>query len=390
MIENLPQSSGVYLFKDGEGRVIYIGKAANIKRRVSSYYKGKRDTKTERIAKSAKEIDFIETETVLEALIEEAHLIKKHKPYYNIKEKDDRSFLYVVITKEEYPRVLLLREREIGEARSVFGPFVFSSEIRSAMKVIRKIFPFSTHKAGTGKPCFHYQLGLCPGTCTGEISKKDYMKEIRSIELFFKGKKETLISQLKKEMKKASSDLEFERAQDIKRKIDSLVYIQDTVLLKKKKNEGVRIEGYDISNISGKLAVGAMAVFSGDVPLKKEYRMFKIKGSGKGDIEMIKEVIKRRLKRDWERPSLILVDGGLLQMRSVEEALDEEGVEIPVVASVKGEKARIIGKVPFEIKKNTLLHLQEEAHRFALNYHRKLREKEFYGDKKGNSGNITG
>ena len=388
-IDEFPTTPGVYIFKNKDGGVIYIGKAANLKRRVRSYFNA-RDIKSKKITEEAKSAEFKETETVIEALIKEAELIKLYRPIFNIKEKDDRSFLHVVITKEEYPRVLLVRGKDLEKqnVRSFFGPFVFSSEIRNALKIVRKIFPYSTHtekEIKKGEPCFYYQIDLCPGTCVGEIGKREYLKNIKNIEMFFKGKKKKIISKLKKEMKEAGNRLEFEKAEELKKKIKALMFIQDTALMagrkSSEKSDKPRIEGYDISNISGDLAVGAMVVFKGSSLQKKEYRLFKIRSvRGPNDTEMLKEVIERRMKNDWPLPALIVVDGGKGQVNAVKKALEKEGLLIPVVGIAKGEDRKgesVVGKNPLGVGKETLLKTQREAHRFAINYHRSLRKKSF-------------
>ncbi len=386
-LESLPESPGVYIFKDKREEVLYVGKAANIKRRVQSYFSPGERSKAGVIARETDKIATEKKETVIEALIKEAQLIKRFAPKYNVKEKDDRSFLYLVITDENYPRVLLERGKDLEKenTRSIFGPFVFSSEIRSALKIIRKIFPYSTHKKEEierGRECFYYQIGLCPGTCVGAIKKREYLKEVKNIELFFEGKKKRVIERLRKEMKEKSKKEEFERAEELKKKINLLSYIQDIAVMgKEKEKEGMRIEGYDISNISGSLAAGAMVVFEGESPKKEAYRRFKIRNVKEpNDTEMLKEVVERRLKRDWKLPHLILVDGGKGQVSVVREVLGKEGVSVPVVGIAKGKDRkgeRVVGKVPFGIKKNTLLSVQSEAHRFAIDYHKKLRKKEF-------------
>ncbi len=390
-IESFPLSPGVYLFSNKKRGVIYIGKAANLRRRVKSYYSGSRDKKALKIAQEAEKVEFRMTETVVEALVKEAELIKKYNPWYNVKEKDDRSFLYVVITKEKYPRVLLQRqkERKEKEERSSFGPFTSSTEIRRALRIIRKIFPFSTHtekEIGKGSPCFYHEIGLCPGTCVGKIERKDYLKEIKNIELFLEGKKKKVLHGLKKDMEKASKELRFEEAGILKKKINALSYMQDTALItNKKEEEGIRIEGYDVSNISGSFAVGAMVVFSGGVFQKSDYRLFKIrKIIGSDDVGMIREVIERRMGNDWPLPSFIFVDGGRGQINAVEEVLEKEGVKIPVVGIAKGEKRKedkVIGGASLNVNKDLLIKVRDEAHRFALSYHRKLRKKDFLSKK---------
>lgn len=387
-IKNIPESPGVYLFKKGE-EVLYVGKAGNLRKRVKSYFASKEE-RDKKIIESVEDVEIVKTDTVIEALIKEAELIKKYRPRFNIKENDDRSFLYVVVTKDEYPRILLARAREIKKEgiKKIYGPFVFASEIREALKIIRKIFPYSTHKKEEiekGKFCFYYQINLCPGNCGKKIDKKEYLKNIKKIEYFFEGKKKKIISDFEKEMKKESSSLNFEKAEEIKRKINALKFIQDTALIKERKKQAkIRIEGYDISNTSGSLSVGAMVVFEGEAPQKKDYRLFKIQSVTKqDDTAMIKEVLRRRFKNDWPLPYLVLVDGGKGQVSAVKEILSEEGLSIPVVGIAKGKdrkKEEVVGKIPKEVNKKILLNVQKEAHRFAISYHRRLRDKEFLKD----------
>jgi len=385
-IKNIPENPGVYIFKNVKGEVIYVGKAANLRRRASSYFSG-RNIKDSRIAEEARDIEYEETETVIEALIREAELIKKYRPSYNIKENDDRSFLHVVITDENYPRVLLTRGKDLEnyKKRSVFGPFVYSSEIRNALKIIRRIFPYSTHtekEIGKGRGCFYHQINLCPGVCAGKMSRSEYLKNIRNIELFLKGKRKEIISRLTKRMKEASKKMEYEKAEEFKRKIDALSYIQETALLsKKEKGDGVlRIEGYDVSNISGDLSVGSMVVFKGGEPSKSDYRLFNIRSvRGPNDIDMIKEILRRRVENNWPLPSVIVVDGGEGQVNGTKEVLGEKGLDIPVVGIAKGvdrKGERMVGD-SVKVEKDILIKVQREAHRFALSHHRRTRKKNF-------------
>ncbi len=387
--EKLPASPGVYIFRDHQGEILYIGKAANLRRRVKSYFRSK-SLKNTRITERAQEIDHEELETVIEALVREAELIKRYRPPYNVKENDDRSFLHVIITDDEYPRVLLVRGKDLDNysKRSVFGPFVYSSQIREALKIIRRIFPYSTHSAkevNKGRSCFYHQIDLCPGVCAGKIKKKEYLNNIKNIELFFKGKKKEVLSRLEKEMKEVSKNMEFEKAQDLKRRVDALHHIQDAALLGEEKEAGndnsFRVEGYDISNISGDLAAGSLVVFKGGIPSKKDYRSFKIKNvSGPDDANMIKEIVERRLNNDWPLPDLMVIDGGAGQVNAAKKALKEKGKRIPVVGIAKGEDRKGEKMVGDEIKgmeRKLLIDVRDEAHRFALKYHKKLRKRDF-------------
>lgn len=427
---NLPGTPGVYLMKDQKGRVLYVGKAGNLRRRVSSYFNRPQDSKIQKLVSKIKKVDFQKTGTAVEALILEAELIKKLSPPFNVLEKDDKSFLYVGITKEKFPRVLLVRGKIIRRARlaappidhfsssrrsdrensvqfsAEYGPFTSASDIRAALRIIRRIFPWSVHpstgikeeetrskgqgasdkgqgtRGGESRPCFDYEIGLCPGTCAGLADRKEYLRNIRNIKLFFAGKKDKILRSLKKEMMAAAKKLDFEKAEKLKRQIFALQHIQDVALLGEESfstagERKLRIEGYDISNISGTSAVGSMVVFIDGKPAKDEYRKFKIRTiSGVNDVAMLGEVIRRRLQNPWPLPDVVLVDGGKTQVSVAKKTLDGAGLRIPVVGIAKGPKRKrtdIVGLIPLDIRKKTLIQVRDEAHRFAIGYHRRLR-----------------
>jgi excinuclease ABC subunit C len=416
---SFPNSPGVYKMKDAAGAVIYVGKAGSLKRRVSSYFLKAHDNRIGRLVLEIREIDYIKTPTVIEALILESELIKKYQPKFNIKDKDDKSFLYVVFTKEDYSRVLLVRGTELKcvKTKKVFGPFVSASSIRAALAILRRIFPWNSHLPTeirqAKRPCFNYQIGLCPGICIGVISKKDYSRTIKNLILFFSGKKKLIIKNLRSELRKLSKAQEFERAVKVRDMIFALEHIQDTALITKDDNymsfprwssresrqlisgfpieSGMtnifgRIEGYDISNIFGTSAVGSMVVFADGEPEKSEYRKFKIKTvRGINDIAMLKEVLRRRFINNWPRPDIILIDGGLGQVNAAKEILCELKLSIPIVGIAKGITRKkdelVYDKENLELMrlseqyKDILVHVRDEAHRFAIEYHRKLREK---------------
>jgi len=341
--KRLPNTPGVYIFVGARKKILYIGKATSLRSRVRSYFdKDVKETRGSHIVsmvEQAKVIDFIETDSVLEAIILEVNLIKKHKPHYNTKEKDDKSFNYVVITKKRLSKILLVRARELlgtpttklkYELKYTFGPFPQGGMLRDALKIIRKIFPFRdkclpvrdarVDKYSSNKPCFNRQIGLCPGICISEVSKKEYAKTIKNIQLFFEGKKGLIIKNLKKEMQGFAKKLEFEKAEKIKRTIFALKHIQDIALLKNERHPmslifSFRIEAYDVAHISGKFVVGVMTVVENNEPNKSEYRKFKIKSfEGVNDTRALKEVLERRLTHsEWTLPKLIVVDGGKAQ-----------------------------------------------------------------------------
>lgn len=396
--QNIPATPGVYLMRNRAGKIIYVGKAVNLKRRVSGYFLRPQETRISKMVSEIGGIDFLKTDTAIEALILESGLIKKYSPPYNIREKDDKSFLHVVITKEIFPRVLLVYGREMQNlpVKSFFGPFTSASSIREALKIIRRIFPYGIHppeKIGKAKrPCFEYEIGLCPGTCIGAISKKEYLRNIRNLTLFFGGKKERILKSLEKEMKDAAKKTEFEKAAKLRGRIFALKHIQDVALISENKIEGgenleasKRVEGYDVSNISGTSAVGAMAVWQGGIS-KKEYRLFRIRTiTGSNDVGMLKEIITRRLNNNWPLPDLVMVDGGSAQVSVAREAIAEKGLGIPVVGIGKGPERKrndFIGSIPAWIKPGELIKLRDEAHRFAISYHRRVRSGNIFGANK--------
>ncbi|MCR4260753.1 MAG: GIY-YIG nuclease family protein [Candidatus Colwellbacteria bacterium] len=391
LIENVPETPGVYLFKGEGGKLLYVGKAGNLKRRVSSYFSKSHSDKTEKLVNEVKHIDYVKTPTAIEALILEAELIKKFEPPYNFKEKDNKSFLYIEITHEEYPRVLLVRGREKSGGER-FGPFTSASDVRSALGILRKIFPYSTHdgeRVGSyKKPCFNAQIGLCPGTCTGVIGKREYKRNIRNLRLFLQGKRDRLIRGLEKDMQVAARTLHFEEAGRLKRQLFSLEHIQDVALISKNDIDtglgaGVRVEGYDISNISGTSSVGSMVVSVDGRLAKDEYRKFKIRTIHQSDdVGMLEEVLTRRFAHTsgWPLPALVLVDGGRGQVNVARSVIEEAGLKIPVVGIAKGptrKKNEFVGKIPQGIGEETLIQLRDEAHRFAVKYHKEVRSKAF-------------
>ncbi|MDO8617862.1 MAG: excinuclease ABC subunit UvrC [Candidatus Uhrbacteria bacterium] len=395
--QTLPDSPGVYLMKNEKGKVIYVGKATSIKRRVTSYFTHPHDARIQEMVSQIRVIDYIETRSVIEALIVEANLIKHYWPPFNVLQKDNKSFLYLVITKEDFPKPLLIRgtdleEGSIRQYKAVFGPYTSAVSLRAALDLIRKIFPWSTCSSGQKRPCFYVHLKQCPGVCINAIDKQSYAKTIRDLIKFFQGKKDGLLRQYRREMNRAAKDHRFEQAAHLRNKIFALEHIQDVAILKRENdphnvlpsvNLFGRIEGYDISHISGTSSVASMVVFENGAPAKTEYRKFRIKSVvGSNDVASIREVIIRRFKHMWRRPDLILIDGGLPQVHAVEAALSSS---IPVIGLAKGEKRKRNDLVcsrenrelchACEPYKDILIRVRDEAHRFALVYHRKLRGK---------------
>ncbi len=392
----LPDAPGVYQFKC-LGKIVYIGKATSLRDRVRSYFRPDivltRSPLISKMLNQFDNIDFIKTDSVLEALILEAHLIKKYQPEANIQEKDNKSFNFVAITKEDFPKVLVLRGRELlnshfNKEREYkiaysFGPFPNGGQLRQALKIIRKIFPYRDDKckALSGKPCFNRQIGLCPGVCTGEISKEDYALTIKNLVLFFQGNKKRLVKNLEKQMKSFARAKEFEKANLAKRGLFSLNHIQDVSLIKEDVenfSDSFRIESYDIAHMSGQNVVGVMTVVENGEARKSDYRKFKIKDDpGVNDTKALSEVLSRRLGHiEWRFPDLIVVDGGVAQKRAAQKILRENKIDIPVVSVVKDERHRpreILGDKNLLKYEKEILLSNSEAHRFAIGYHKKLR-----------------
>jgi excinuclease ABC subunit C len=395
---NLPDNPGVYFFKDAHGKILYIGRATSLRDRVRSYFSDDLfDTRgqllVDMVAQAAK-IDHMETDSVLEAIILEANLIKQHQPYYNTAEKDDKSWNWVIITDEEFPRVFLERERTLlmgvdYEIKKKFGPYTEGNLLREALKLVRRIFPFRDAKANiTYNESFYKAIGLSPDTSSPE-AKKEYQRTIRNIVLFFEGKKNELMRTLEKEMKDHAKRHEFEKADKIKQTMYALMHIQDVALIKPEHipvRKGFRIEAYDIAHMSGKSVVGVMTAIVDGEPEKNAYRKFRIIQGKNDDPAALREVLIRRFNHpEWDFPNLIVIDGGLSQKNAAEQLLAEVNLNIPIVSVVKDARHKpdhFLGDEKLVALYNkSILKANAEAHRFAIAYHKNLRKRTFFGRK---------
>ncbi|HVV14950.1 MAG TPA: UvrB/UvrC motif-containing protein [Candidatus Paceibacterota bacterium] len=404
--KEMPDSPGVYYFLGPRKEVLYIGKATSLKSRVRSYFapdliETRGPLLVEMLA-LAKNVEWKQADSVLEALILEANLIRSHQPPYNTLLKDDKSFNYVVITKEDFPRVLVVRGKNLEDEfpekkrKYVFGPFPHGLQLREAMKLVRKIFPYrdtctpAADLMAQGKkprPCFNAHIGLCPGVCSGAISKEEYARIIRHIALLFEGKKKQLLKTLEREMKAAAKAERFEEAARMRGQVFALTHIQDVSLIKEEYRKpkitlGVtRIEAYDMAHLRGSANVGVMTVVEDGVAQRSDYRKFRIRAASPGDdVGALREVLTRRLgHEEWPLPRLIAVDGAAAQMNAAQKVLDEFGMTIPIVGVVKDEKHRprdIRGdRELIQGRERDILLANAEAHRFAINYHRKTSRK---------------
>ena len=384
----LPDCPGVYFFLKGK-EILYIGKATSLRDRVKSYF-GKDLIETRGpiildLVCKADKIKWQETDSVLEALILEAALIKKHQPKYNTKEKSDTSWNYVCITKEQLPKVVIKRGKVVLQEENsylnIFGPFPNGSQLREAMKLVRKIFPFLDDKSKNYLE-FYRQINLVPDL----EDRKLYLENIRNIRLFFSGKKKQIFRNLKKEMNVFAKAKRFEEAGEIKRQLFALRHINDVALIKGQvdlKNDSFRIEAYDIAHMGGKSMVGVMTVVENDELARNEYRKFKIRTQkDANDTGALAEVLDRRLAHpEWRYPNLVVVDGSRAQINIAEKVLAKIGMMTPVVSVVKDERHRpkgILGNRKYVSKyERNILSANSEAHRFAIAYHKKVRGKNF-------------
>jgi len=414
--KKLPDAPGVYFFIGPTKEVLYVGKATSLRDRVKSYFAKDiaeiRSPLIKKIVRDAVSVEIEETDSVLEALILEAKLIKKYQPIGNTEQKDNKSWSYLVITNERFPRVVMARERELSAKfssktiKELFGPFPSVATLREVLKIIRKIFPFfdppfplmgdvrrhplSAAQEKTMK--FNQSIGLYPK----ELNEQEYKKTIRAIIDLFSARKATLVRRLEQNMHAAAKKHEFEKAGELKRKVFALRHIQDMTLirdeLKTPTTATFRIEAYDVAHLRGVSPRGVMTVVEDGEPKKSNYRLFTIRGPRKirhpmsdfagDDYAGLEELLTRRAKhREWPYPNLIVIDGGRAHLNRAKKTLKDVGMNTEAVAVVKDERHR-----PREIlgaQKTTIIHeaaillANGEAHRFAISRHRRALRRRF-------------
>lgn len=437
-IKNLPHEPGVYIYRNREGEIIYIGKAKDLAKRVRQYFQKGRDAsiKTDKLVSEITSLEWIRVTSEFESLLLEARLIRKHIPRYNVISRDDKSPLYVVFTlSEPLPRVLLVRKRELGvyekkKSNAIYGPFQSAHVLRTILRQLRSIIPYCTQKERNGKPCFYTHIGLCD-PCPSAISDmppseqsvrtKEYRANILRLKAVFDGKFSSIGKQLEKQMHTYASRERFEDALTVKNRLASLhalsSYRYDPMIFLDRGADAVydeqldellkalqtyypnlsslkRIECVDISNLYGKQAVGSLVVLTDGKIDTAEYRKFRIRTvRGISDVAMIKEVLSRRFRHDeWKHPDFLLIDGGKGQVRFALSVLREHTLPIPLAGLAKREEELII---PTDASGKTLVTLRlpingkaikvmqrvrDEAHRFAITYHRKLRSNAFLSE----------
>lgn len=437
-LSRLPKTPGVYAFKDKAG-ILYIGKATNIKERTKNHF-GKSNFRDNLFIDEVKRVGYIKTDYEIEALILEANLIKKYQPKYNVVWRDDKNYFFIGMTKEDFPKIFIthqpskvlsikyqvsrkkhkktLNTNYLIPNTHFVGPFVDGKALKQALGYLQKVLPWRACPENQKRPCLWYQLGRCCGPCTLKSEaakqipsfysqiKKGCQSSAKNILNIFRGRKTQVLKDLKKEMKLFSGTQDFEKAARIRDQIGALERVlahakvfetlpieearykdlEKTLkeLLKTKKNIE-RIEAYDVSNIQGKLATGAMVTFLKGRANKNFYRKFKIRFSNRpDDIKMLKEVLERRFRHaEWGLPDAILIDGGRAQLnvalRCKLQIADCKLIKVMAIAKKENKlyienrkKPILLKNLPREIF-NLVLQLRDESHRFAITYHQKLR-----------------
>ena len=437
MTRIIPSSPGVYFFKNRAGKTIYIGKAQNLKMRLASYFRGGLDTRKNAMLQESTLVDWQGLESDIEALIQEAELIKRHRPKYNVVMRDDKRYFYVGFTLNQFPKLFLTHQpfdrfdklttnKLRTDSTHYIGPFTDGGAIKTVLHMLRKIFPYCqcslSGKTLHIRPCQSAELDRCLGICCLKkktwptfypdvfLRKKTYQKHIQLLKKILSGKHKAVAVMLKKEMGVFAQKKEYEKAAALRNQIRALENVfshreflsRDDATYRQKGTRYLqtllgsrairRIEAFDISNLQGQFAVGSMAVFTDGKPDKNEYRKFRIKLAGRpNDVAMIKETLSRRLAhRGWATPDVILIDGGKAQLNAAllaNRMCSTRGKKknIKIVALAKREEELYLpsGKV-IKLKENPqpLLHLlqaiRNEAHRFAISYHKNLRSKDLF------------
>lgn len=372
-LKQLPKTPGVYFHKDAEGKIIYIGKAANLRNRVRQYFQASRtrDAKTDLLVAEIADIDWQTVESEIDALFLEAELVRRYLPRYNILLRDDKSMVYIRIDYDsDYPTVSTTR-RPLDDGARYYGPYLSAYNIRQALKLLRRVFPFATRKiSGQKRATLHYHLGLDPGLEEGKTSLEEYRSNLRHLIAYIEGKRTAIIHELEKDMKAYAKKSEYEKAAKIRNQLFALKNLSRHAIFSDKEfldiskdhalNELIellciktfpaRIEGYDISHMGGTDVVASMVVFTNGASNKTEYRKFKTMINHNNDFYNMNETIKRRLSernvKSWGTPNLVLIDGGKGQLDAAIKARNEAGYNlIPFIGLAKREEQIVINKV---------------------------------------------
>ncbi|OGX39756.1 MAG: hypothetical protein A3C53_05280 [Omnitrophica WOR_2 bacterium RIFCSPHIGHO2_02_FULL_68_15] len=392
----LPERPGVYLMKDADGRILYVGKAVNLRKRVASYFQPSRphEPKTRILVRQIADLEVIQTGSEAEALLYEASLIKEHQPKYNVSLRDDKSYPLIKVTvQDQFPRVFVGRGPSEPGVKEI-GPFADATLLRQALRAVRRIFPFRVCRTLPTRPCLDYYMGLCAAPCAGKIGRDDYQALLERVFRVLEGQKGQVLDDLARRMQAAAAARQYEEAAKLRDQIAALTeltlrprrFIPSEALddLRRLLRLPVlprRIEGFDVSNIYGKEAVGSMVAFVDGQPDKTRYQRFKIQTvSGIDDYAMMREIVRRRYDEPGTLPDLILIDGGKGHVAAAQEVADALGLTVPLVGIAKefehlflpGRSEPII-LPPTSRALHLLQRVRDEAHRFAIGYHRHLR-----------------
>jgi excinuclease ABC subunit C len=426
-VKQFPTAPGVYIMKDSQGRVIYVGKAKNLRNRAGHYFTQAAvdDARTRDLVKLIGDIDFLPADSDVDALLLEARLVKDIQPRFNIDLKDDKSFPYLQIRmREEYPRVEFTRTPRRRGVK-LYGPFTSAKSLRLAMQVLQRIFKFRTCTLDIKsddprwrwfRPCLLHSIGKCTAPCNFRVSRDEYRKQIRALRMVLEGKKARLLREMEREMKDASAAMQFEKAARLRDDIDALknlgrrgdvekdVQPQVFYIEPRKGLVGLRkilglpkvprtIEGIDIAHLGGTETVASLVSFIDGLPFKPGYRRYRIRSvAGVDDFASIREVVARRfrrLARDEEVfPDILLIDGGKGQLNAALDAFRVLGIEAPALISLakREEELYLPGEAePVRLSRHAaalrlLQYVRDEAHRFAQHYHHILRRKKIQDD----------
>ncbi len=418
MLASLPETPGVYFMKDGRGRVLYIGKAKNLRARVSTYFhESYGEPRIRAMVGKVADVEVLQAPSEVDALLMEARLVKDIQPRYNEKLKDDKSFTMLALTSfDDFPKVWVVRETDEVDGER-YGPFTSAGELRDAVRVLQRILRFATctiemregdPKRRFFRPCLLHAIRRCTAPCADRVPRERYVADVETLRKFLRGGRDQVVADLRARMKEASQRLEFERAAELRDQVRALEglsrrseldYIEGDITPMDPK-EGLEalaallalpapprtIEGVDIAHVQGGESVGSIVSFVDGIPFKSGYRRYRIQSvKGIDDYAMIREVVRRRFRRLEEEgkifPDILLVDGGPGQLGSARAALAELGVKPPIVLSLAKEEETLFrdGKAVRADRASPalrlLMYVRDEAHRFAQHYHHLLRRK---------------
>jgi excinuclease ABC subunit C len=430
-LKKLPKEPGVYFHKNELNEIIYVGKASNLRNRVRQYFQASRvrDPKTDLLVEEVADIDWTVVSSEAEALFLEAELIRRYQPRFNILLRDDKSLTFVRINNKDHAPSVTLTRRPMDDNATYYGPFLSALPVKRSLKYLRKAFPYSTHSGQLpARACLQVHLGLCPGPETAEYDEKYYKYNLKKLGQYLGGKTQKVSQDLQKEMILAADKQDFEKAARVRNQLNALKALQVQIIFGDKENLDLskdhalyelsqifnlptipkRIEGYDISHMSGTDTVASMVVFSNGISNKSAYRKFKMKIPGNDDFAHMNEVIKRRFSpkniKSWGKPDFILIDGGKGQLSSAIDARDLLGFDVPMIGLAKKYEDLVVSKegskleinldfirklegivydesdsymrISFPHNRNVIKlfqRIRDESHRFAVSYHSVLK-----------------